>query len=112
VSLFFLLIPILILDGGVMLLGVKYPEHVTIPNLFLVGKSYGLVVPRPPFVVSSPEHLCNLSASLTALPIDEPWVRRLKQAMKPFSRFILLDTHCNPAVVLVLMRPLAVDHFT
>ena len=26
---------------------------------------------------------------------------------KPFSRFILLDTHCNPAVVLVLMRPLA-----
>jgi hypothetical protein len=60
--------------------GVKYPEHVSIPNLFLVGKSYGLVVQRPPFVVSSPEHLWNLSASLAALPIDEPRVGRLKQA--------------------------------
>ncbi len=63
-----------------MLQGVKYPEHGYIPNLFLVGKSYGLVVQRPPFVVSSPEHLCNLSAALAALPIDEPRVERLKQA--------------------------------
>jgi hypothetical protein len=75
-----------------VLQGVKYPEHVYIPNLFLVGKSYSLVVQRPPFLVSSPEHLCNLSASLAALPIDEPKGGKTQVSMKPFSRFILLDT--------------------